>query len=136
MDTLTIENLIERKKVTMISYLDEEGFPYIKAMLAPRKREGIKTFYFTTNTSSTKVKYFKENSKASIYYVDENTFEGVTFIGTMKILTDEKSKESIWRQGDTLYYPKGVTDPDYCVLAFTAEKAYYYHNLKETKIVL
>lgn len=38
-----------------ISSVDEEGFPCTKAMLAPRKREGIKTFYFTTNTFSLRV---------------------------------------------------------------------------------
>ena len=26
----------------------------------------------------------------------------------------------IWRKGDTQYYPGGVTDPNYCVLKFTA----------------
>ena len=26
----------------------------------------------------------------------------------------------IWRDGDEQYYPGGVTDPNYCVLKFTA----------------
>ena len=36
----------------------------------------------------------------------------------------------IWNDGDELYYPKGVTDPDYCVLKFTAQDGRYYSNLK------
>ena len=28
----------------------------------------------------------------------------------------------------TLYYPGGVTDPDYCVLRFTAYDGRYYAN--------
>ena len=35
--------------------------------------------------------------------------------GTMEILTDSTSKEMIWQEGDTMYYPEGVTDPDYCL---------------------
>ena len=31
---------------------------------------------------------------------------------------------------DTMYYPQGVTDPDYCVLKFTAVKGRYYSNFK------
>ena len=27
-----------------------------------------------------------------------------------------------------MYYPEGVTDPDYCVLRFTAETGRYYSN--------
>jgi general stress protein 26 len=29
-----------------------------------------------------------------------------------------------------MYYPGGVTDPDYCVLKFTAVKGRYYANFK------
>ena len=48
----TIGNLIDKQSVSFISSVDCMGFPNTKAMLPPRKREGIKTFYFTTNTSS------------------------------------------------------------------------------------
>ena len=50
--------------------------------------------------------------------------------GTMEVLEDSDSKELIWREGDTMYYPGGVTDPDYCVLRFTAEKGRYYSSFK------
>lgn len=50
--------------------------------------------------------------------------------GTREILQDQKSKERIWRDGDERYYPKGVTDSDYCVLKFTAQDGRYYSNLK------
>ena len=33
-------------------------------------------------------------------------------------------------KGDTIFYKKGVTDPDYCVLKFTAINARYYCDLK------
>ena len=36
----------------------------------------------------------------------------------------------IWRDGDEMYYPKGVTDLDYCVLKFTAESGRWYGNFK------
>ena len=36
----------------------------------------------------------------------------------------------IWKKGDTIFYKKGVTDPDYCVLKFTATSGRYYCDLK------
>jgi general stress protein 26 len=51
-------------------------------------------------------------------------------IGTMDVLEDAASKEMIWRSGDTMYYKQGVTDPDYCVLKFTAQKGRYYHSFR------
>lgn len=50
--------------------------------------------------------------------------------GRMEVLEDEESKEMLWQLGDTMYYSKGVTDPDYCVLKFIAEEGRYYSNFK------
>jgi general stress protein 26 len=110
--------------------VDDKGFPNIKAMLPPRKREGIKYFYFTTNTSSLRVRQYRDNPKASIYFCDRRFFRGVMLTGTMEVLEDCASKEMIWREGDTMYYPLGVTDPDYCVLKFTAREGRYYSNFQ------
>lgn len=126
----TIGNLIDKQGVSFISSIDEKGFPNTKAMLPPRKREGIKTFYFTTNTSSMRVSQYQENPKACIYFCDRRFFRGVMLSGTVEVLTDNKSKEMIWQDGDTMYYPKGVTDPDYCVLRFTAIKGRFYSKFK------
>jgi general stress protein 26 len=126
----TIGNMIDKATLTQICYIDEEGIPITKAMLAPREREGIQTFWFSTNTSSNKVKFFRENPKASIYFVDKRFYRGVSLGGTVEVLETSEAKERIWRNGDTMYYPEGVTDPDYCVLKFTAIKGRYYSNFK------
>mgnify|MGYP003623983032 CR=1 FL=1 len=73
---------------------------------------------------------FREHPKASIYFVDRRFFRGVMLKGTMEVLEDAESKEMIWEKGDTMYYPQGVTDPDYCVLRFTVESGRYYSGLK------
>lgn len=124
----TIGNLIDKQGVAYISSVDEEGFPNTKAMLHPRKREGIKTFYFTTNTHSMRVRQYRTAPKACIYFCDKRFFRGVMLTGVMEVLEDREHKEMIWREGDTMYYPLGVTDPDYCVLRFTARQGRYYHN--------
>ncbi|MCL2503328.1 MAG: pyridoxamine 5'-phosphate oxidase family protein [Coriobacteriia bacterium] len=126
----TIGNLIDKQSVTFISSVDADGFPGIKAMLAPRKREGIREFWFTTNTSSMRVAQYRANPKSSIYFCDRRFFRGVMLRGTMEVLEDTASKEMIWRDGDTTYYVGGVTDSDYCVLKFTASSGRYYANFK------
>lgn len=132
----TIGNLIDKSTLTFISYIDEEGYPITKAMLKPREREGIKTFWFSTNTSSNKVKFFRENPKASIYFVDKRFFRGVSLVGTIEVLETSEAKERIWREGDTMYYKEGVTDLDYCVMKFTVLRGRYYSNLKSEDFVV
>lgn len=126
----TVGNLIDKQSVAFISSIDANGFPNTKAMLPPRKREGLSTFYFTTNTSSMRVSQYRQNPKACLYFCDKQFFRGVMLTGEVEVLEDAASKEMIWRDGDTMYYSEGVTDPDYCVLKFTAAKGRYYSNFE------
>lgn len=126
----TIGSLIDKQKTAFLGSIDSEGFPNLKAMLAPRKREGIRTFYLTTNTSSLRVSQYRENPKACLYFCDRRFFRGVMLRGTVEVLEDQQSKEMIWQDGDTMYYPLGVTDPDYCVLRFTAQNGRFYSSFK------
>ncbi len=126
----TIGAIVDKQKICYISYLDEDGYPQTRAMLRPREREGIKTFYLSTNTSSNKVGRFMQNGKACLYFSDTRFYRGVCLRGIVEVLQTEEAKRRIWRTGDTMYYKKGVTDPDYCVLKFTAEKGMYYSAFK------
>ncbi|MDR1156685.1 MAG: pyridoxamine 5'-phosphate oxidase family protein [Oscillospiraceae bacterium] len=132
----TIGNLIDKQGASFIASVDENGFPNMKAMLPPRKREGIQRFWFTTNTSSMRVAQYRDNPKACVYFYDKRFFWGVMLKGSMEVLTDAASKEMIWQDGDTVYYPGGVTDPDYCVLCFTAASGRYYANFKSEDFAL
>ncbi len=132
----TIGNLIDKAGVAIISSVDEDGFPNSKAMLPPRKREGIRHFFFTTNTSSMRVGQYFQNPKACIYFFDKRFFRGVMLRGFMEILQDRAAKEMIWREGDEMYYSEGVTDPDYCVLRFTAQNGRYYSNFKSENFIV
>ena len=126
-----IFEFVDSQKTAFIGSVDGDGFPNIKAMLAPRERDGA-VFYFTTNTSSMRVEQYRNNEKASVYFYHRGRFRytGAMLKGTMRVLTDQATKDRIWRTGDTMFYKQGVTDPDYCVLRFTAESGRYYQDLK------
>jgi general stress protein 26 len=126
----TVKILIEKAGVSFVGSIDAQGTPNIKAMLPPRKIEGIKRFYFITNTSSMRVSQFRANPKACVYFCNQRRFKGVMLTGTMDVLEDTQTKEMTWREGDTKYYSLGVTDPDYCILRFTASSGRYYSNFR------
>lgn len=127
-----IFEFIGKQKVAFIASIDKEGFPNQKAMLKPRKIENDRSFYFSSNTSSLRVAQYRSNPKASIYFYHKGLvkYEGVMLLGTIEILEDATIKEELWHIGDKLIYSKGVTDPDYCVLKFTATHGRYYCDLK------
>jgi general stress protein 26 len=121
-------SIVARSGKAIIASVDEDGFPNLKAMYKPRENEGLKVFYFTTNTASMRVKHYLKNPKASIYFFDSRFFKGLMLKGMMDVLLDQPTRDRIWRDGDEMYYALGVTNPDYCVLKFTANKARMYEN--------
>ena len=132
MNISKIEKFIGKQKVSFICSIDDENYPNVKAMLKPRKRNGLNDFYFSTNASSMRVKQYLKNPNASIYFYHKGLIKyvGVILKGKMEVLTDQDTKNMIWRKGDAMFYKKGVTDPDYCVLKFIATSGRYYCDLK------
>ena len=99
MDLKTIEKFIDKQKVSFICSVDGEGCPNVKAMLMPRKRIGLKEFYFSTNTSSARVSQYRNNPNASIYFYHKGLvkYVGVMLKGQMEVLTDDETKRMIWK---------------------------------------
>ena len=131
MDKTALLNFIAKRKTAFIASVNERGYPVVRAMLAPRKIDG-NILYFTTNTSSKKVRQYTENNRACVYFYRRGLirYRGVCLFGEMEVCTDQPTKNAIWRAGDKMFYKKGVTDPDYCVLKFKCQSAEYYCDLK------
>lgn len=109
-----------------VGSVDEHGFPQIKAMFVTEFGD-LRTHYFSTNLSSLRAGQFQREPKACVYYCGNEQVAGALFTGVMEVCTDQERKAMLWKDGDELYYPQGVTDPDYCVFKFTAETVRFYH---------
>jgi general stress protein 26 len=124
----TIGNLIDKQSVSFISSVDENGYPNTKAMLAPVKRESIKHFYWHTNSPSMRIKHYRKNPKACVYFCDKRFFRGVMLLGTMEVLENEKIKKELWKDEFSMYYTGGMSGGDFIIIKFTAETGRYYSN--------
>lgn len=121
--------LVEKSRIAMLGTNGKDGFPNIKAMFN-LKHDGLRALWFSTNTSSQRVRQLKDDPRACLYFVDEVDHKGLLLVGTMKILQDIESKKMLWEDGCENYYPLGVEDPDYSVLCFSPRRGNYYHGLK------
>jgi len=127
------EDLIQCSRIAFVGSIDVQ-VPNIKAMLVA-KRDGLKSIWFSTNTSSRRVEQFLENPNACVYFCDQKKFVGLLLVGKMEVRQDEESRKLIWSDGDEQYYPKGVSDPDYTVLHFITERVNIYHDLDNIDIL-
>jgi general stress protein 26 len=121
-------DLVNNSTIAMLGTNGDDGYPNIKAMIK-MENEGLKTIWFSTNTSSKRVAQLKRDSKVCVYLVDMDQWKGLMLVGTIEVLQDMESRQRLWRPGYEKYYPLGVTDPDYSVLRFTAQWGNYYHAL-------
>lgn len=129
-----IISFIKRQKTSILSSVDEFGYPWSRALIQPRHIDG-NILYFATYTSSNKVKHYKNNNKASIYFFEKGkNYQGVMIKGTMEIVTDYKIKEKLWLPFYFKFYKKGISDPEYSILRFKCEEANWFSNFK-TEIV-
>jgi general stress protein 26 len=132
----TIGNLIDKQGVSFISAVDANGFPNTKAMLPPVKREGIKTFYWHTNSPSMKIKQYRNNPKACIYFCDRRFFRGVMLKGIMEVVEDKGIKKEIWKDEFAVYYKDGIDGGDFCIIRFTAEEGRFYSNFRSENFMV
>jgi len=124
-EALTMAN---EAQIVMVGTNGDGGYPHIKAMIK-MENEGLQRIWFSTNTSSRRVAQLHKDPKASVYFVDMESWKGLMLVGEMELLQDMESRKRLWRDGYERYYPLGLTDPDYTVLRFTAHWGNYYHGL-------
>jgi general stress protein 26 len=120
-----IHDLMNRSEAAILSTVDENGFPATRAMLNLRNKSAYPSLadfmsvtnmiYFTTNTSLSKIRQLRNNSKGCVYFVLPQEFSGVTIQGTLEIVTDIALKSSLWQNNWTMYYPNGIDDPEYTI---------------------
>ena len=136
---MTKENIYEfiaRQKTSIISSVDEEGYPATRALIEPVLVDE-NDIYFATYTSSRKVSHYRNNSKACVYFFEKGrNFQGIEIKGNMEVLTDTATKERFWKPFFKRFYKKGVTDPDYCILKFSGFEAVCFGGFKVQTVKL
>jgi general stress protein 26 len=108
--------------------LSEAGSPQIKCMMKTRQ-DGLKTFWFCSNTSSKRVARIMEDGRACLYFFDPANFEGLLLEGRASVTREEGLLHDFWQEGMERYYPAGPDDPDYCIVVFHSERGNYYHGM-------
>lgn len=131
----------------VLSTINDAGYPESRALLnlANEKQyptladkllqdSGPLTVYFSTNTSSSKVAQVRANPRSALYYCLPETYHGVWLSGDIEVVTDQEEKDRFWVEGWEVYYPKGRTDEDYCLLRMAAARMRLYRKLSVTEL--
>jgi general stress protein 26 len=134
--------VISTSQACYLATVNEEGFPEIRAMLNlrnpaafPELRDFFNrqtadfTVYLTTNTSSVKMGQIRRNPKISLYYCAPEAWQGVMLQGVVEIVADRDVKKALWQPNWNMYYPLGLTDPDFTIVRLRPDTVKAYGNL-------
>lgn len=141
--------LIKKADSAYLTTIGSNGFPSTRAMLNLKNgRQFPKlvdfmaqynedlTLFFTTNTSSSKIKEILDNNKVSVYYCDSKSWHGLMCQGEIEIVTEKSIKHAIWLDEWKMYYPDGKDSEDYAILRLKPNyvKSYFQFNLSDSKL--
>ena len=112
--------IIKTCDAAYLGVLDENGCPHVSTV-STIKPEDIFTAYFATGLESNKTKRLLRDKRASVCYRAGGN--NITLVGEAEILTDQETKSRMWLDWFVHHFPGGETDPNYCVIKFTAQRA-------------
>ena len=107
--------LVKASRTAMMSYNDASGYPNVKGM-GMITNNSIKEIYFITSLSTNKVKQYKRDSKACLYFLNEKKEVVIFLIGNIEIFTDIETKKNFWHNNFLSYFPGGAEDPELTIL--------------------
>lgn len=140
--------LIKKADVAYLTTIDFNGFPSTRAMFNLKNISQFPhlvdfmsayndlTLFFTTNTSSTKIKHIMNNPKVSVYYCDTLVYHGFMCQGDIEIVKDKAVKHAIWLDEWETYYPNGKDSEDYSILRLEPNYIKRYFNLQQSDLIL
>jgi general stress protein 26 len=127
--------LVDHLPTCQLATNGDNGYPNIKTMnnmkaLLKMDPGDLKNIWFSTNTCSKRVAQLRRDPRAAVYFQAKEEYKGLMLVGKAELLQDHDTRSRFWVEGNEVYYPLGVDDPDYTVIKFTAEWGNYYHRLR------
>ena len=119
-----VVELINSNRYSKLITFGTDGAPHGRIMTnLPLGKDMV--IWFATGLSTNKIKDIKKNSTVSVFVDDPNDQTNASIIGQAEIVTDNRLRKKFWQETFGFFFPRGYSDPDYCLLKITPEKIEY-----------
>jgi general stress protein 26 len=127
-----VVEVIRACETAFLSTINLDNFPETRALdnVLNKEVDDRLEIYFTGAPDSPKVRQFKKNSNASLYYYATGSWKNMTLFGKLELVTDKPLKDKLWVNDFRQYYENGKDDEGYGVFRFipTGYKCYPYEE--------
>ena len=123
--------LLAGAKKVYLATNGSHGHPNIRAMV-PVTVEGVRTIWFGTFASSSKVLELQNDNHAVIYAEAPRMGGECRLWGYVEILDDKDSRKKVWNDAMATHFPDGIKSPDLRALRFDVASGTYSDKNWET----
>ena len=120
-----LAKLIHGIKFAMLTTADTDGTLRSRPM-ATQAEEFDGDLWFFTGKSSHKVAEIDADHRVNLSYADPSSAKYVSVSGTGRLVQDRGKAEAMWNPALKAWFPKGLDDPDLCLLRVTPSQAEYW----------
>lgn len=120
-----LAELIHDVKFAMLTTTDTDGTLRSRPM-ATQKEEFDGDLWFFTGKSSHKVAEIDADHRVNLSFSDPSASKYVSVSGTARLVQDRAKAEKMWTVAYKAWFPKGLEDPDLCLLRVTPTQAEYW----------
>jgi general stress protein 26 len=124
-ETQKIQNLIKDIKFVMMLTIEKDGSFHSRPM-GTIKSDDFKSLWFFTADDSLKTLEISHNSQVNLSYVDPDSNTFVSIYGKGRIIKHRHKIKELWNPFLKAWFPKGVNDPNICLIEVNPIKAEYW----------
>jgi len=112
-------------KMAMLTTSDTDGTLRSRPMATQAQAFDGDLWFFTAR-SSHKVAEIDADHRVNLSYADPSASKYVSVSGTARLVQDRAKAEAMWTPAYKAWFPKGLDDPDLCLLRVTPTQAEYW----------
>ncbi len=128
-----LNNLIEDIDFAMLTTVDTDGVLRSRPM-STQEAEFDGTLWFFTSDKTHKVEEIERDNRVNASYAEPKDNVYVSVSGTAAIVKDKTKMEELWNPILKAWFPKGLDDPNICLLRVDVEQAEYWDSPSSTLV--
>ena len=120
-----LAKLIKGIRIAMLSTVDTDGTIRSRPMAA-QETEFDGVLWFFTGRSSHKTTEIDADHRVNLSFSDPSSSKYVSVSGDARLVQDKAKAAELWNPAYKAWFPKGLEDPDLCLLKVTPTQAEYW----------
>ena len=122
-----LAEIIRGIRIAMLTTVDPDGCLRSRPM-ATQTRDFDGDLWFFTNRKSGKIDSIQNDQHVNISFADPDDHRFASVSGRAEIVTSQSRIKEFWSPAMNAWFPKGVDDPDICLIHIRAESAEYWDS--------